>query len=109
MPDWALLFRLFGPNEAYDRLLRAGFDINLAARYAANGAPVYVDWWMGIVVLVVWFAVPLVVGFHRFESADLYRSSVGCPTGVGHSPGAYSVRKDLVGGLADRSPFEPMS
>lgn len=71
MPDWALLFRLFGPNEAYDRLLRAGFDVDLAARYVADGAPVYVDWWMGIVVLVVWFAVPLVVGFRRFESADL--------------------------------------
>jgi hypothetical protein len=71
MPDWALLFRLFGPNEAYDRLLRAGFVVDLAARYAADGAPVYVDWWMGIVVLVVWSVVPLVVGFRRFESADL--------------------------------------
>lgn len=71
MPDWALLFRLVGPNEAYDRLLRAGFDVDLATRYAADGAPVYVDWWMGIVVLVVWFAVPLVVGFRRFGSADL--------------------------------------
>ncbi len=71
MPDWALLFRLAGPNEAYDRLLRAGFDVDLAARYAADGAPVYVDWWMALVVLAVWFAVPLALGFRRFESADL--------------------------------------
>jgi ABC-type transport system involved in multi-copper enzyme maturation permease subunit len=71
MPDWALLFRLLGPNEAYDRLLRAGFDVDLATRYAADGAPVYIDWWMALVVLLIWFVVPLVVGFRRFESADL--------------------------------------
>lgn len=71
LPDWALLFRLVGPNEAYDRLLRAGFDVDLAAAYVGEGAPVYVDWWMAIVLLALWFAVPLVLGFRRFGRADL--------------------------------------
>jgi ABC-2 type transport system permease protein len=71
LPDWALLFRLVGPGEAYDRLVRAGFDVELAGRYVGDGVPVYVDWWMALVLLIVWFAVPLALGFRRFETADL--------------------------------------
>jgi ABC-type transport system involved in multi-copper enzyme maturation permease subunit len=71
LPDWALLFRLVGPGEAYDRLVRAGFDVDLAAQYVGDGTPVYVDWWMALVLLFAWFAVPLALGFRRFETADL--------------------------------------
>ncbi|MFC6974490.1 ABC transporter permease subunit [Halomicroarcula sp. GCM10025709] len=69
MPDWALLFRLSTPTEAYYRLLNVGFDINKAARYL--GGPVYVDWWMGLVVLLAWCVLPMVLGYQRFETADL--------------------------------------
>lgn len=71
MPDWALLFRLAGPGEAFDRLVRAGFDVGLAPRYVGADAPVYVDWWMAVVLLVAWFAVPVALGFRRFRTADL--------------------------------------
>ncbi|WP_459192740.1 ABC transporter permease [Halosimplex sp. J119] len=71
MPDWALLFRLFGPAESYDRLIRAGFDVGRAARYVADGAPVYVDWWAALAILVAWLLVPLAVGYYRFRDADL--------------------------------------
>jgi len=71
LPDWALLFRLASPSESYARLVRAGFDVGQASRYAADGAPVYVDWWMAVVLLVAWFAVPVALGFRRFRSADL--------------------------------------
>jgi len=71
MPDWALLFRLAGPGEAFDRLVRAGFDVGLAPRYVGADAPVYVDWWIAVVLLVAWFAVPVALGFRRFRTADL--------------------------------------
>ncbi|MBX0305689.1 ABC transporter permease subunit [Haloarcula salinisoli] len=69
MPDWALLVRLLAPTEAFYRLLRAGFDIGRAARYADG--PVYVDWWMGLVALLAWCVVPVALGYRRFRTADL--------------------------------------
>jgi len=30
-----------------------------------------VDWWMGLVALLAWCSVPIVLGFQRFETADL--------------------------------------
>ncbi|WP_415380782.1 ABC transporter permease [Halosimplex sp. TS25] len=71
MPDWALLFRLFGPGESYGRLIRAGFDVDRSARYVADGVPVYVDWWAAIAILALWTAVPLAVGYYRFRDDDL--------------------------------------
>jgi len=71
LPDWSLLFRLLGPGEAFDRLLRAGFDLELAGRYVAEDAPLYVDWWMALLILAAWCVVPLALGFRRFGAADL--------------------------------------
>jgi len=69
MPGWALLVRLWAPTEAYNRLLHAAFDIEQATQYV--GGPIYVDWWMGLVALLAWCSVPIVLGFQRFETADL--------------------------------------
>lgn len=71
MPDWTLLFRLLKPSESYYRLLRAGFDVSQAGRYVADGAPIYVDWWMALALLAAWCVVPLALGFRRFGRADL--------------------------------------
>jgi ABC-2 type transport system permease protein len=71
MPHWALLFRLLGPSEAYSRLVRAGFDVQRATLYVGDTAPVYVDWWMGAVVLLGWVLVPTALGYRRFAAADL--------------------------------------
>jgi ABC-2 type transport system permease protein len=71
LPDWALLFRLAGPGESYDRLLAAAFDLDRAGRYVADGVPAYVDWWVAVVLLVAWFALPLAAGYRRFRSTDL--------------------------------------
>lgn len=71
MPDWALLFRLLKPSESYYRLVRAGFDIGQASRYVGDSAPVFVDWWLALAVLVAWCVVPLALGFRRFGAADL--------------------------------------
>jgi ABC-type transport system involved in multi-copper enzyme maturation permease subunit len=71
MPDWTLLFRLLKPSESYYRLLRAGFDVSLAGRYVGGDAPLYVGWWMALVLLVAWATVPLAVSYRRFARADL--------------------------------------
>jgi len=70
-PDWALLLQLVNPGEAYARLLRAGFDVHLASRYVGDGTPAFVDWWAALAVLALWIAVPLAIGYRRFESGDL--------------------------------------
>ncbi|WP_121820086.1 ABC transporter permease [Halostella salina] len=71
LPDWALLYRLFQPSEAYYRLLHLGFDAAPAARYLAGGAPFYVDWWMALVVLAVYCVGALGIGYRRFSAGDL--------------------------------------
>lgn len=71
MPDWALLFRLVKPSESYYRLVRAGFDVGRAGRYVGDGAPLYVDWWMAILLLAAWCLLPIYLGFRRFGTADL--------------------------------------
>jgi hypothetical protein len=71
MPDWALLFRLLEPGEAYARLVRAGFDVDLAGLYVAEGAPVYVSAPAALVLLGAWAVLPLVVGYWRFRADDL--------------------------------------
>ncbi|WP_435349107.1 ABC transporter permease subunit [Haloarchaeobius sp. HRN-SO-5] len=71
VPDWALLFRLAQPSESYFRLLQVGFDVGRASQYLGDGVPVYVDWWMGLVLLVAWSLVPLAVGYRRFVDSDL--------------------------------------
>jgi ABC-type transport system involved in multi-copper enzyme maturation permease subunit len=70
-PDWVALVRLLQPTEAYDRLLRAGFDIERAGQFVGDAAPVYVDWWAALLVLVAWVVVPLALGYRRFATADL--------------------------------------
>lgn len=71
IPDWALLFRLIKPSESYYRLVRAGFDVERAGLYVGDGVPLYVGWWMALLLLAVWTLLPLALGFRRFRTADL--------------------------------------
>jgi ABC-2 type transport system permease protein len=70
-PDWTLLARLAQPSEAYYRLLRVGLDIEQAGRYLGADAPVYVGWWVALVLLAGWALAPLVLGYRRFRVDDL--------------------------------------
>ena len=71
MPDWALLFRLLKPSEAYYRLLHLGFETPAAIFYVHDGAPFYVDWWAAILVLLAWTIIPVLIGYWRFQRSDL--------------------------------------
>lgn len=71
LPDWSLLFRLVGPAESYDRLLRAGFELGRAGTYVGADVPAYVGAWMAVLVLFAWTVLPVAVGFWRFRNDDL--------------------------------------
>jgi ABC-2 type transport system permease protein len=70
-PDWRLLLQLAGPGESFARLVEAGFDLDRASQYVGEGTPFYVDWWGALLLLGLWIAVPLALGFRRFRTADL--------------------------------------
>ena len=52
-------------------LLRAGVDIDAAGQYVGPDSPLYIDWWTGLLLLVLWTVVPLAVAHRRFTSGDL--------------------------------------
>ncbi|WP_256300688.1 ABC transporter permease [Haloarchaeobius salinus] len=71
LPEWAYLYRLLEPGQSYYRLLEVGFDGQLASLYLREGAPFYVDWWMGVLLLVLWAVVPMLFGYRRFVRQDI--------------------------------------
>jgi ABC-2 type transport system permease protein len=70
-PEWSYLYRLLEPGQSYYRLLEFGFDGQRANLYLRETAPFYVDWWMAVLLLVLWTVVPMVLGYRRFVSGDL--------------------------------------
>ena len=71
LPEWSYLYRLLEPGQAYYRLLELGFDGQRASLYVRESAPFYVDWWMAVLLLVLWTVVPMLLGYRRFSSGDL--------------------------------------
>ncbi|SER40680.1 ABC transporter permease subunit [Natrinema salaciae] len=80
-PDWIFLVTQLSPSTAYfssivallpDLANASGSSAQTGVRAAGVEAdPFYVTPTVGIIVLVLWLVVPFVVGYHRFNSADL--------------------------------------
>ncbi len=70
-PDWSLLAGLAQPTVAFDHLLSAGLALDRTRQIAGEGAPAYVDWWMALLLLVLWAVIPMGVGYWRFVNSDL--------------------------------------
>jgi ABC-2 type transport system permease protein len=70
-PGWSVLLRLSSPVESYNRLVTTLFDSTAGSAYTGPGAPWFVDSWVAVLLLVAWVAVPLSVGYLRFDSVDL--------------------------------------
>ena len=83
-PDWASLVGQLSPSAAYVSSIVAllpGFAEAAGAAAGQSGAgvdgaaveadPFYVAPEVGLVVLALWFVVPFVVGYYRFDGADL--------------------------------------
>ncbi|MCU4925816.1 ABC transporter permease [Halobacteria archaeon AArc-dxtr1] len=63
-------------GEAYPFLFQYGLEdfeatgMTSAERYAGD-APFYLQEWFGIVPLLLWIAVPVAIGYYRFQKTDL--------------------------------------
>lgn len=70
-PDWAVLLQMLSPTEAYLFLLdgMAGFEV--AGVAAMADPPWFAAWWLAVLVLLAWVAVPVALGYRRFRRAEL--------------------------------------
>ncbi|WP_411963925.1 ABC transporter permease subunit [Haloferax sp. YSMS24] len=76
VPGWFLLLEGLSPSGAYSALVTAVLhasdpSIPGAATLVGGPVPVYAQWWVFALVLAVWTAVPLAVGFTVFRRTDL--------------------------------------
>ncbi|WP_435348789.1 ABC transporter permease [Haloarchaeobius sp. HRN-SO-5] len=76
VPGWFLLLQGLSPSGAYSALVTetlSATNPSLPGTAAQLGGPVpvYLEWWVFALVLVVWTVVPVVVGYLVFERADL--------------------------------------
>ncbi|MES3517139.1 MAG: ABC transporter permease [Natronomonas sp.] len=78
LADWvengAELLLVIDPTTAYEQgvlwvIRRVAEDLDVEG--AAADVPFYAQDWFGFVFLLIWIAVPLAVGYARFESSDL--------------------------------------
>lgn len=70
-PDWVSLLKLSSPVESYNRLVTALFDSVGGSQFTGPDAPWVVDWWVAVLLLVVWLVVPLGLGYLKFQRVDL--------------------------------------
>ncbi len=79
-PDWlrtaAEFLTIIDPTAAYQQgvlwvIRRLAEEGGQQAQGAATQGPVYVQEWFGFVVLLYWIAMPLLLGYWRFERVDL--------------------------------------
>lgn len=68
-PEWARFFVQLNPTTAYSNVL--GVLIPDLAGPTGGNAPFYLEPTFGFVILAAWVAVPLALGYRRFDSTDL--------------------------------------
>lgn len=64
-PSWIAFLGLLAPTAAY------GNALTWFLGTASAGTPFYLTGWASLVVLAGWLIVPLVIGYRRFDRADL--------------------------------------
>lgn len=70
-PNWLLFVHGAEPGMLYDRIVEGAFAGTTDGPYLGADAPWYLGEWVALVVFLVWAAVPLLVGYRRFEVTDL--------------------------------------
>lgn len=69
LPDWAVFLSLVVPSGAYGNavsMFASGTNM-----FGASDVPFYLEGWASLVVLALWIVVPLVIGYLRYDAADL--------------------------------------
>lgn len=71
LPDWFKFIGLLNPSTAFMHATRSVIPEYSAITFYPEGSAFYLQDWVGFVILGVWGAVPLVLGYLRFERADI--------------------------------------
>jgi ABC-2 type transport system permease protein len=71
LPDWFKFIGLLNPSTAFMHAVRAVIPEYSAITFYPEGSAFYLEDWVGFVVLAVWAALPLVLGYLRFERTDI--------------------------------------
>jgi ABC-2 type transport system permease protein len=71
-PDWAVLLQMCSPAESYRVLLDGFSSVDIAGSVAGlSDAPWFAEWWLALIILVLWMVIPVALGYRRFERAEL--------------------------------------
>jgi ABC-2 type transport system permease protein len=71
LPDWFKFVGLLNPSTAFMHAARSVIPEYRAITFYPEGSAVYLEDWVGFVVLAVWAVVPLAFGYLRFERTEL--------------------------------------
>ena len=71
LPDWFKFIGLLNPSTAFMHAVRAVIPEYSAITFYPEGSAFYLEDWVGFVVLAAWAALPLVLGYVRFERTDI--------------------------------------
>jgi len=71
LPEWFNFLGLLNPSTAFMHAVRAVIPAYEQITFYPESSAVYLQNWVGFVVLAFWGAVPLVVGYYRFTRADI--------------------------------------
>ncbi len=71
LPDWFKFIGLLNPSTAFMHAVRAVIPEYSAITFYPEGSAFYLEDWVGFVVLAGWAALPLALGYVRFERTDI--------------------------------------
>ena len=71
LPDWFKFIGLLNPSTAFMHAVRAVIPEYSAITFYPEGSAFYLEDWVGFVVLAAWAALPLALGYVRFERTDI--------------------------------------
>ncbi|WP_137283739.1 ABC transporter permease [Halorussus salinisoli] len=75
LPAWYYFLQVLNPKNAYTQASDIAFSgagpIVSAEALAGSSVPFYVQNWFGLVILAIWLAVPVALGYWWFRRADI--------------------------------------
>ncbi|WP_224450464.1 ABC transporter permease subunit [Haloprofundus salilacus] len=71
LPDWFKFIGMLNPSTAFMKATKAIIPEYSEITFYPEGSAVYLDDWVGFLILVLWGALPLILGYLRFEAADI--------------------------------------
>ncbi|WP_276300546.1 ABC transporter permease [Halorussus lipolyticus] len=71
LPDWFKFLGLVNPSTAFMHAVRVVIPEYGELTFYPEGSAIYLQDWVGFVILAFWGVIPLALGYLRFERADL--------------------------------------